>query len=107
MLLILKSDMESYIWWIRISLNYFNKILSWHFPVARPQEPVAGLKTGGVVGLGLKTVGRIILKVQQKEAHSTGFRASSPELLFNIHKSEYFCKVTTLESVLISYFCTL
>jgi len=29
------------------------------------------------------------------------------KFVFNIHKSVYFCKVTTLEIVLISYFFTL
>src|SRR6218665_2487195 len=38
------------------------------------------------------------------EAHSTLLRVSSPEFLFNIHKSFHFCKV---ESVLMSYSCTL
>ena len=61
----------------------------------------------GVVGPGLKTRRLRVLKVQQKEECSTGFRAKSPKNLFNIHKSVYFCKVTTLESVLISYFFTL
>ena len=43
------------------------------------QQRQSGLKTGGVVGPGLKTRGSLVLKVQQKEVHSTGFRVSSLE----------------------------
>lgn len=52
----------------------------------------------GAVGLSLKTGKSFVLKVQQKEASSTGFRVSSPEFSFNIHKislllkSQYFGK---------------
>ena len=42
----------------------------------------------GVGGLSLKTVGRE-LKVPQMEARSTGLWVSSPDFVFNIHKSFY------------------
>src|SRR6218665_1669793 len=47
----------------------------------------------------LKTERAWVLKVQENEARSTEFKVSSPEFV-----SVYFCKVTTLESVLLSYF---
>ena len=61
-------------------------------------------KLGGVVGPGLKTRRSLVLKVQQTEARSTGLRVSYQEFLFNTHKSCYFWNVTTLESILLSYF---
>ena len=49
-----------------------------------------------------------VLNVQQTEEHSTELRVWSPKILFKYtHTSFYFWKVITLESVLISYSCTL
>src|SRR6218665_3003845 len=56
---------------------------------------------------GFKNWGSRVLKVKQMEALSTRLRVSSLEFLFNIHKSFYFRKVTTLENVFISYSCKL
>ena len=49
-----------------------------------------------------KIWGSWVLKVQQSEARSTGFREPSPELLLNIHKSFLFMKC-----IFIAYSCTL
>jgi len=62
----------------------------------------------GVLGPGFETVeGSWVLKVQQPQARSTGFKVSSTEFYFIMHKPFYFWKVTTLESLFISYSCTL
>ena len=61
------------------------------------------LKTGGR-GSGFKIWrGSWVLKVQQKEAQSTWLSISTPECVFNIHKSFYYSKVTTFESAFISH----
>jgi len=57
-------------------------------------------------GSGFGNWGSWVLNVQQMEAHSTWLRVSSPEFLFNYTQIFYLGKVTTLESVLISYSCT-
>jgi len=51
------------------------------------------LENWRIVGPGLKTDGVVDswnLEVKQKETRSTGFMVSSPDFVFNIHKSFYF-----------------
>src|SRR6218665_2730662 len=59
----------------------------------------------GIVGPGIKSRGRESYRPKLNR-RSTGLTVLSPEFVFNTHKSVYFRKVTTLESVFI-YFCTL
>jgi len=56
--------------------------------IFKGQRRQSVLKTWGSWS-GFENWGSWVLKVQQTEAHSTGFRLSSPEFLFNIHKSLY------------------
>lgn len=50
--------------------------------VTDDQRRQFGLKTGCVIGLGLKTGALWVLKIQQMETHSTELRVSFPEVLF-------------------------
>jgi len=71
------------------------------------QRSQSGLNSGDL-GCGFENWGGSwVLKIQQTESRSRGVGLWSPEFLFKIHNSLYFWKIITLESVLISYSCTL
>jgi len=90
-----------------VYLYYYNYYLLCHTPYTRGQGCQSGLKSGGVTGLGFKT-GDVVGPHMSTEAHSTGLRVSTTEILnWIIYKSSYFWKVTTLNIVLISYSCTI
>ena len=63
-----------------------------------------GLKTVGVMGLVLKTLGSWVLKIQQTEAHSTGLMVSSSKIFISLYTNPSISeKLPFLQSVLTSF----